>query len=81
MGGGDDAEIMLGVLQVAFRHDRIAGGLRVARQLQIFLGDMLGGAADFHVGPVRFVAPRQRIGPFAAGIAAAHALILTRSHR
>src|SRR5437660_229923 len=81
VGGGDDAEIMLGVLQIALRTHGIAGGLRVARQLQVLFCDVLGGTADFHVGPVRFVAPRQRIGPLAAGIAAAHALILTRSHR
>ena len=59
--GGDQAEIVLGVLIVVFGGDRIAGGLRVARELDVFLGDVDGGAADLHVRAVRFVDPRQRI--------------------
>ena len=67
----DQTKIMLGVLIVVFRRDRIAGRLRVARQLNVFLGDMVGGAADFHVGTVRFVDARQRIMIFAAAAASA----------
>jgi hypothetical protein len=52
---------MLGVLEIIFRRDRIAGGLRVARELKIFLGDMIGRAANLHVGAVRFINPRQRV--------------------
>ena len=62
---GDQAEIMLGVLIIIFRRDRIAGALRVARELDVFFRDMRGGAADLHVGPVRLVNPRQRILAFA----------------
>ena len=63
--GGDQAEIMFGVLVVIFRRHRIARALRVARELDVFLRDVRGGAADFHVGPVRLVDPRQRILAFA----------------
>ena len=52
MGGGDKPVVVLGVLQVAFRHDGIAARLRVARKLEIFLGDMLRGATNFHVRSV-----------------------------
>ncbi len=51
--GGDEAQIVLGVLPVALRRDRVAGGLRVAGELQVFLGDVLRGAADLYVGAVR----------------------------
>ena len=33
LGGGDEAEIVLGVLQVVFSRDRIAAGVRVPREL------------------------------------------------
>ena len=59
--GGDQAEIMLGVLVVIFGRDRIARALRVARELHVFFRDVRGGAANFHVGAVRLVDPRQRI--------------------
>src|ERR1700720_2165495 len=36
----DQPEIMFGMLEVTFRHDRIARGLRVARQLEVFFADM-----------------------------------------
>src|SRR6185312_13742814 len=38
--GGDQAEIMLGVLIVVFGGDGVAGRPRIARELQIFLGDV-----------------------------------------
>ena len=40
LGDGDQAQVMLGVLVVILRRDGIAGRLRVARQLDVFLGDM-----------------------------------------
>ena len=61
----DQAEIMLGVLVVVFRRDRIAGRGRIAGQLDVFLGDVIGGAPDFHIGPVQFVNARERIMIFA----------------
>jgi len=36
----DDAVIVLGVLEIAFRRDYVAGGERVARQRHVFLCDM-----------------------------------------
>ena len=54
----DQAEIMLGVLIIVFRRDRVARRRRVACKLNVFLGNMIGGAADFDVGTVRFVDAR-----------------------
>lgn len=71
----DQAEIVLGVLQVTFGRDRIAGGLRVARELHVLVGDVMGGPADLHVRAVGFVYPCHRV--VVAAIAAAHALLLT----
>ena len=48
---GDQAEIVLGVLIVILGGDRIAGRLRVAGKLNVFLGDVMTVAADLHVGP------------------------------
>ncbi len=59
--GGDEAEVVLGVLVVVFGGHRIAGALRVARELDVFFRDVRGGAADLHIRPVRLVDPRQRI--------------------
>jgi len=49
---GDQAEIMLGVLKVIFRCHRVARSLGVACQLHVFVGDVVRGPADFHVGTV-----------------------------
>jgi len=48
----DQAEIMLGVLKVIFRRHRVARGLGVACQLHVFIGDVVRGPADLHVGTV-----------------------------
>ena len=47
-----DAEIVLGVLEIALRHHPVAGAGRVAAELQVFLEQLLGGAADADVGAV-----------------------------
>jgi hypothetical protein len=80
--GGDQAKIMFGVLIVILRCDRIAGALRVARKLKIFLGDVRCGPANFHVLPVGLVHSRQWILMMATTltVTTAHALILTVSH-
>src|SRR5262249_925215 len=60
-GGGDQAVIVLGVLVVVLGGDGIAGGLRVAGELDIFFGNVGGVSPDFDVGAVRFVDARHRI--------------------
>ena len=66
----DQAEIVLGVLVVIFGRDRVAGALRVARKLDVFLGDVMSGSADLHVGAIRLIDPRQRIVMVAAAATA-----------
>jgi len=80
---------MLGVLVVVFGRDRIAGALRVAGQLEVFLGNVGGVASDFHLRSVGLVHAGQWIlvvmmvvatTTFTA-VATPHALIiLTVSH-
>ena len=43
---------MLGVLEIAFRHHPVAAAGRVAAELQVFLEQLLGRAADADVGPL-----------------------------
>jgi hypothetical protein len=82
---------MLGMLEIVFGGDRVAGALGIAGELQIFLGDVVRGAADLHLRPVRFVNPGQRIVMVSATAATAmvalvvpisspHALVLSVSH-
>jgi hypothetical protein len=84
--GGNHAEIMLRVLKVILGTHRVARRLRVAGKLDILLGNVRCRPADFYVGPVRFIDPRQRILALAIVIIiivvpSAHTLIvLTVSH-
>jgi hypothetical protein len=57
----DHPEVVLGMLIIIFRRDRIAGALRVARELDVFFRNLGSGAANLHVGPVRLIDPRQWI--------------------
>jgi hypothetical protein len=50
--GGNQAEIVLGMLVVVLGRNRIARTLRVARELDIFFRYMRSGAANFDVGSV-----------------------------
>jgi hypothetical protein len=87
--GGDQAEIMFGVLVVVLCRDRIAGTLRIAGQLEIFLGNVRCIAPDLQVRSVGLVHARQWIlvmvmmtttaAAFTA-VATPHALVLTVSH-
>jgi len=79
LGRCDQAEIMLGMLEIALGHHRVAGRLGIARELQIFLSDVMGCTANFHVRAVGFIGPRERIRPLAV-VATAHTLVLTWSH-
>src|SRR5215510_14076 len=87
----DQTVVVLRMLIVVFRRDRIAGGLGVARKLNVLLSNVGRVSANFDVRTVRFVNTRHRIVVLAvamlivttmavAVIAAAHALVLTVSH-
>ena len=84
LSGSDQTKVMLCVLIVILRRNRIAGTLRIAGKLQIFFGDMRSRTANFHVGSIGLIYPGQRIlmvmvmATFA--IATTHALVLTVSH-
>jgi len=54
----DDAEIVLGVLIIIFRCNRIPGALRVTGKLKILFGDMRRRTANFYVRPVGLVHSR-----------------------
>ena len=54
----DDAEIMLGMLIIIFRCNRVAGALRVTSELKVLFGDVGRGSANFYVRPVGFIHPR-----------------------
>jgi hypothetical protein len=88
--GGDQAEIMLGVLIIIFRGDRISGTLRIAGELEIFFGDVRRRSPNFYVLPIGLVHSGQRIlvmmmmtttAAALTTIATAHTLVvLTVSH-
>src|SRR5207344_1520962 len=61
LGGGNQAEIMLGVLVVILGGYRIAGRAGVARQLHILLRDVRRSAADLDVGSVGLEHPGHRV--------------------
>src|SRR5262245_55965058 len=77
---GDHAIVVLGMLVVVLRRDRIARALCVARELNIFLSNVGWVPANLHVGAVRLVDTRHRIVTLAVIVATAHALVLTVSH-
>src|SRR6516162_718003 len=77
---GDHAVIVLGVLIVILRRDRITRGLRVARELNIFFCSVRWVSANFHVRAVRFIHPHHWVVTLAVIVASAHALVLTVSH-
>jgi hypothetical protein len=55
--GAEDAEIVLCVLKIVFSLDAIAARRSVAREGEIFVVDLLGGAANADVGAVRIERP------------------------
>jgi len=54
----DQAEIMLGMLIIVFRRHRVARGLRIAGELNVFFSDVRRRSANLDVRTVRFVNPR-----------------------
>ena len=75
---GDEAEIVLRVLQIVLRRNRISRRLRIACKLQVFLGDVRSSASYFDIGSVRLVHPCERIVTLA--VSPAHTLVLLISH-
>ena len=65
---------MLGVLEIAFRHDDIAGSHRVPAKLKILVGDGLGGAANLYIRSVAFIDAIERIAATAPASTAATAM-------
>src|SRR5262245_23354904 len=77
--GRDQAEVMLGVLEVVLGRDGVSRRLRIARQLLVFLRDVRRRSADLHIRTVGFVDPGQRVVPLVPATSP-HALVLTVSH-
>jgi hypothetical protein len=48
----DQAEVVLCMLKITFRHHRVAGRMGVPRQLQILLCDVVRCSSDFDVWPI-----------------------------
>src|SRR5262245_38509725 len=61
LGSCDQAEVMFGVLVVVLGGDGVARRARVAGELDVFLGDVGGGAADLDIRSVGLVDPGQRV--------------------
>ena len=59
--GHDDAVIVLSVLHIVLGQHRVAGRMRIARQLHIFFRNMRRRAAQLDIRPGALKAPRQRI--------------------
>ncbi len=57
----DDPVVMFCVLQVVFGEDVVAGGLRIAGELKIFLGDMGRRAPHLHIRTVRLEAASEGV--------------------
>jgi len=48
----DETLVVLGMLQVALRENAVAGGSGITRERDVFLIDLVGGAADAHIGTI-----------------------------
>jgi len=70
LGARNDAEIVLGMLEIILRHHRIAARLGVAGELEIFLGDMGRVAANLHIRSIALEIAGQRIDVLASAIPA-----------
>src|SRR4029450_8383296 len=77
---GDHAIIMLGVLIVILRGDRIPRGQRVPCKLNVFFCNVRWISANLYIRTVRFVYAHHRIVALAVIVASAHAFVLTVSH-
>jgi len=83
--GKNDAVIVLGMLEIVFCQHRIARGLCIPCERNVFLGDVRRRATQLHIGTIALEASRQRILAFALLIAliasaAASAVLLSLPH-
>jgi hypothetical protein len=77
--GGDQSEIVFGVLKIVLRRDRIVARVSVARQLKVSFSYMQRSAANSDVRAVRVIRTSQGVGLTAAiCLAAANSVILTK---
>ena len=77
--GGDQSEIVFGVLKIVLGGDRVVACVCVARQLKVFFRHMLRRAANSDVRAVRVIRTRQWVGlTTAVVLAAANSVILTK---
>src|SRR5271157_5598519 len=77
--GCDQSEIVLGVLKIVLRRDRIVARVSVARQLKVFFSYVQRSATNSDVRAVRVLRTSQEVG-FATAIclAAATSVLLTK---
>jgi len=78
--GGDQAEIVLRVLEIVLGGNWISRRLRIARKLQVFLGNVGRGASYFDIRSVRLVDPRERIVTLAVALPPHTLVLLLVSH-
>ena len=77
--GGNQSEIVFGVLKIVLRGDRVVARVSVARQLKISFSHMLRRAANSYVRALRVIRTSQGVGFVTAiCLAAATSVILTK---
>ena len=77
--GGDQSEIVFGVLKIVLRRDRIVARVSVARQLKVFFSHVQRSATNSDVRAVRVIRTSQGVGfTTAICLAAANSVILTK---
>ena len=81
LNGGKNSEVVLGVLEIVFRHDSIALRIGVARKLQILLVDMSCRAANLDLGAVGVVRAIQVVAVSTTATTAAGAMAIVRALR
>jgi hypothetical protein len=81
LSGCYQSEIMLGVLEIVLRSDRIAARMSVSRQLKVFVSHVPRSSTNFDVRPIRLVRAGQWVGLATyARRAAPQPVILLRFH-
>ncbi len=76
LGGGNNPEIMLGMLQIILRRHRISRRVGVARQLHVFFRYVGGIAPHPNVRPVTLITAGKGVGTLAIIVATARTLVL-----